>query len=337
MEHTSDKFSFEQLVDVFNSGKDANSDRVEPVCVVVLVDRQASRELIETVKGALLPEQSNAEVLVRSLDDLLPSQPAQADICVVIGGGSDGRVRAGIERFARATVPVGVVAESLLDAPVPTLPAHLERLVTTLVSVDHDEALVKMARWIISLNKKSMAFAANFPFCRKELVRRLVQACAVQNAAISAMGVIPGSDMPILTVSQAKLALDISAAYGRPLSPARVREVLGVVGAGFGYRGVARSLLYLLPFAGLPIKAGVSYAGTVATGRAVEALLAYEDGGGDPLADARAFAAGASQKASALAGVRDSLSRVRTSLTNLVGRSRHDQSQGEIVPFDGAE
>ena len=69
----------------------------------------------------------------------------------------------------------------------------------------------------------------------------------------------------------AKLALDIAASYGKGLSAGRIPEVAGVVGAGFAYRALARTLLGLIPGAGWVLRAGLGFAGTVATGNAVKA------------------------------------------------------------------
>jgi uncharacterized protein (DUF697 family) len=44
--------------------------------------------------------------------------------------------------------------------------------------------------------------------------------------------------------------------------------LLGVVGAGFGLRTVARELLVFVPFAGWAAKGAVAYAGTKAIGEA---------------------------------------------------------------------
>ena len=45
-------------------------------------------------------------------------------------------------------------------------------------------------------------------------------------------------------------------------------ELLGVVGAGFGFRAVARELLDLVPLAGWAVKGAVAYGGTKAVGEA---------------------------------------------------------------------
>ena len=48
----------------------------------------------------------------------------------------------------------------------------------------------------------------------------------------------------------------------------RVPELALSVGAGFGFRALARELLQFVPFAGWAVKAGVAYTGTRALGEA---------------------------------------------------------------------
>jgi uncharacterized protein (DUF697 family) len=79
---------------------------------------------------------------------------------------------------------------------------------------------------------------------------------------------IPGVDMPILTLNQVRLVLRIALAHGQTIDNQRAVELLGVVGAGFGFRAVARELLDFVPVAGWALKAAVAYAGTKAVGEA---------------------------------------------------------------------
>ena len=75
--------------------------------------------------------------------------------------------------------------------------------------------------------------------------------------------------MPVLTLNQIRLVLRIALALrpARSTSSGRL-ELLGVVGAGFGFRAVARELLDVVPVAGWAVKGGVAYTGTRAIGEA---------------------------------------------------------------------
>ena len=79
---------------------------------------------------------------------------------------------------------------------------------------------------------------------------------------------VPGADLPLLTLNQVRLVLRIASAYGGEIDAPRVPELLGVLGAGFGFRAVAREALDLVPVAGWLVKGAVAYAGTRALGEA---------------------------------------------------------------------
>jgi uncharacterized protein (DUF697 family) len=57
-------------------------------------------------------------------------------------------------------------------------------------------------------------------------------------------------------------------AYGQEVDNERALELLGVVGAGFGFRALARELLDFVPVAGWALKGAVAYSGTRAIGEA---------------------------------------------------------------------
>ena len=84
--------------------------------------------------------------------------------------------------------------------------------------------------------------------------------------------------MAVMTANQAKLALDIAVAYGRGLDPWRAVELAGVVGAGFGYRALARAVSQTVPGLGWVFKGAMGYVGTVATARALQVRFDFEDG-----------------------------------------------------------
>jgi uncharacterized protein (DUF697 family) len=120
------------------------------------------------------------------------------------------------------------------------------------------------------------ALARRLPAVRSAVVHRLVQRVARQNAAVGAAVFVPGADLPVMTLNQVRMVLQIGAAYDADVGPQRAPEVLAVVGAGLGLRTAAREALGLLPLAGWAVKGAVGYAGTLALGRA--AVKYYESG-----------------------------------------------------------
>lgn len=137
---------------------------------------------------------------------------------------------------------------------------------------------MQMGEWIVeTFRRKRLAFAQAFPFVRKPLSRESVNATSIQNAGIGLVVFIPGADMPIMTLNQAKMLLQIAAAYGQPLGMERVKELACVVGGGFACRAVARQVVGIVPALGWAVKAGIGYAGTLAMGNA--AIEYFEHGG----------------------------------------------------------
>lgn len=136
----------------------------------------------------------------------------------------------------------------------------------------------KMGEWVVAAFKqKRLAFAQAFDFIRRPLSSESVRATSIQNAGVGLVVVIPGADMPIMTLNQAKMILQIAAAYGQPLTAERVKELAAVVGGAFACRTVARQLVGVVPALGWAIKAAIGYSGTTAMGYA--AIEYFEHGG----------------------------------------------------------
>lgn len=104
----------------------------------------------------------------------------------------------------------------------------------------------RMGGWVIAAcNDKRLAFALAFPFVRKPLSLEAVNSTALQNAGVGLLVIIPGADMPVMTLNQAKMLLMIAAAYGEELNMERVKELAALVGGAFACRAVARQLVAL--------------------------------------------------------------------------------------------
>ncbi len=137
----------------------------------------------------------------------------------------------------------------------------------------------RMGEWIIvACREKKLAFALAFPFVRRPLSLDAVRATAIQNAGVGVVVFIPGADMPIMTLNQAKMLLQIAAAYGQPLSAEHIKELAAVVGGAFLFRNIARTAVGVVPVLGWAIKGAVGFAGTEAMGRAA---IEYFEAGGD--------------------------------------------------------
>ena len=118
------------------------------------------------------------------------------------------------------------------------------------------------------LDDEGLALAARLPVLRGAVTDRLIAAASRRNGLIGVAVFVPGVDMPILTFNQLRLVLRIALAHGEGIDRSRAVELVGVVGAGFTFRAVARSLLDFIPFAGWAVKGAVAYTGTRAVGEA---------------------------------------------------------------------
>lgn len=129
----------------------------------------------------------------------------------------------------------------------------------------------------------SHQLAAHLPALRPAVVAGIVKSFSVQNGVLGAAIFIPGADFPVLTLNQIRMVLRIGAAHGEELDRERALEILTVVGAGLGFRTVARQLGGVVPGLGWALKGAIAFAATRALGEAATAYFAA--GGARRLAD----------------------------------------------------
>ncbi len=120
------------------------------------------------------------------------------------------------------------------------------------------------------LGEAATGLAARLPVIRKPLTDALIERFARQNGIIGVAVWVPGADFAVLTLNQLRLVLRLAAAHGVEIDQQRLPEVLATVGAGLGFRAVARQLLGVVPVAGWLVKGGVAYVGTRALGEAAQ-------------------------------------------------------------------
>jgi len=181
-----------------------------------------------------------------------------AAVLIWIGRPDEDRLRAA----ARAGIPIVAVAD---DESLPYV------LATDVIHVPAGQGfpIEEIARAVARrLGEGGTALAARLPVLRDAVCAQLISSFAKRNAAIAAAVFVPGVDMPVLTLNQARLVLRIALAHGETVDNQRAVELLGVLGAGFGFRAVARELLDVIPVAGWALKGAVAYTGTKAIGEA---------------------------------------------------------------------
>ena len=128
-----------------------------------------------------------------------------------------------------------------------------------------DEIAAALAR---KLGEDGTSVAARLPVLRPAVCDYLIESFAKRNGIVGAAVFVPGVDLPVLTLNQIRLVLRIALAYGEEIDNRRAMELMAVVGAGFGFRMLARELLDFVPVAGWALKGAVAFAGTKAVGEA---------------------------------------------------------------------
>lgn len=286
---------------VIDEAMNIDEARTTPLSVSVYIDETAPGDSIAHVRGAFASASIHARVTLSYLTDD-PLVPYSGDDMAVIVAGLSMGVGARAEELRAAGVPVMVATTmpSLVEEisrsqghPISSddivAPAVSAGICPRAADVDTSEPYAlegsvttafdrRMGEWIIeACRDKRLAFALAFPFVCRPLSVDAVNATAMQNAGIGLVVFIPGADLPLMTLNQAKMLLQIAAAYGEPMGMERAKELAAVVGGAFAFRAVARQIVAFVPALGWAVKAAIGYTGTMAMGRA--AIEYFESGG----------------------------------------------------------
>lgn len=277
----------------------------EPLSVSLYLDENSPEDMIAHVRKAFFSTDAKIRFSMEYLSASSAANPGDDMACIVAGtsdevGALAERIRAAgvpvmvatsmpslVHDLAQASghpIPVGDLVAPMTKAPdakgeVPTAVADDARQEP--IALDDQAARSlneRMGQWVITAcSQKKLAFALAFAFVRRPLATEAVTATSLQNAGIGAFMFIPGADMPILTLNQVKMVLQIGAAYGQPMTMDRLKEIAFVVAGAFGCRALARQGAGLVPGLGWAVKGAIGFAGTEAMGRAV---IEYFEGGG---------------------------------------------------------
>ena len=253
------------LVELFHQGKQAESDRTQPVRVAVSVDPETPPEIASTIKDALVPETAEAMVCVNRIEAGKPfAADPSCDVALVLCGGSTGLCHDTGIAWLNANVPTLMVGRSSVEVPGCTLGGAVA---SRLISSDPAELIDRLGHWIVACTGKEVAFAANFPFCRRAVTQNLIHAVALSNAAVATFNFIPGVfDFAMVTANEFKLALDIASIYDQKISLERLPEIISIVAFGAVVRTVAGVAEKAVPKLGWLIRGASGFAGAVVTG-----------------------------------------------------------------------
>jgi uncharacterized protein (DUF697 family) len=238
-----------ELVSALGEGGDPSALRNLSGSEVTSYDLQGSALLVYVVEGEK-PTQEDEVVL-----KLADRNDVQA-VCILVGAKSQ-------------PLDVPYVAATSVVAVPPGKPIPIGRVAELIASLSEENAY---------------GLAARLPVLRKAVVETIVRHFSRQNGILGVAIFIPGADFPVLTLNQLRMIFRIAAAHGEEIDRERVPEILAVVGAGLGFRTVAREALGFVPGIGWAVKGGVAYLGTKALGKAATAY--FEKGGPRGLAQA---------------------------------------------------
>lgn len=223
-----------------------------PSRVELVFDPTASDALVDKVIDAFVDVSSNAHVTDTVLSEKVPALSKDTDLVVIVGGDSLllGDVAHAAEEIG---VPAVVVIErgktyfandrgsaqayadmTLAANSAPTLTGtaqapgvgrgiDLEDLVDIELDGDAPRPLEQLGTWVVqNVPDKRLSLARAFPFMRHPLAVELAKQTTIQNGAIGLVFFVPGADMPLIALNQAKMVLQIAAVYGKEMNRDRI-------------------------------------------------------------------------------------------------------------------
>ncbi len=260
------------LIELANAGNKSERRRVDDLALNVVIDDEAPRDSVLPVRDALVPLSANARVCVKSVHQ--GSFP-DADATILIAGAMRQGFLEAMSVLMASGRPFCVAVQSIAMAEECLgVPADdLDYLV-----VSRGVGDMRLARWLVrSCPHKRIALAANFDFCRKAVAEVLSFECAKANAVVATIDLVSGADLPVMLMSQASLAFDIAACYGKRVGFGRTGELAAVTAGAFAYRALARRLVRVLPQAPWMARGTVGFAGTLAMGLALSAYHGWRN------------------------------------------------------------
>lgn len=276
-------------LEVFKQGKYFKQQRDQFISVDIVVDPLADDALIGDTRLLLVAETSHCKVRTHVLaEDQLPPLTKKTTFVVIVLGEELSDPRAAqhkkhiqdlVAHVTAKNKPYVVVTRS---SAIAEIAQDLNAMTQDVLYVPTFEDLAaRLAQWCAqSLADDRLALAANFEFVRNAVASEFVKITSLQNGVVGGVVFIPGADMPIMTLNQIKMVLQIATAYGEPLDMQRIKEIASVVAGAFISRTIARELVAFVPGIGWAIKAGIGYGATYAMGFSV---IEYFSMGGEAL------------------------------------------------------
>jgi len=209
---------------LYDASKKLKEDRERPVKIAVLVEIDAPEALVEAARLELHPSSASGIVDVSVIEpgEMLRVR-SQTDAVVVLVG-SSANIGPTLADLRERAIPTAVIAIREDRATFARLIGHPENDV--LVGLDPVELIRgSLADWAMNrLEKLRTALGHNFEFVRRAVARDAVKRCAWQNAAIGVVMFVPGTDMPLMTLNQGRMLLQIARPTASRSTPSASRS-----------------------------------------------------------------------------------------------------------------
>jgi uncharacterized protein (DUF697 family) len=209
----------------------------------------------------------------------------RADLLVALVDGRrtlDTETSAALGRLARLATPmvIAICGVAAPGDPGPPRPEFAHARIVILPDLRDRQASERLGEALLERLGEDLRLAAAraVPGLRPAYARELLSSVSFTNASYSFATAIPeqipllnfpfaAADLLVLTKNQALMTYRLALAHGAaPEFQARMAEIVPVIGGGFIWRQVARTLIGLIPFWGIVPKVAVAYAGTYTTG-----------------------------------------------------------------------
>ena len=269
---------------------DIQAAQTTEVSVSVYVDNKAPADVVAHVRSRFASVLPTVRMTLSYLDSTFEPHP-EDDMAIIVAGGSQA-IGAAAAALRAVGVPVMIVTtQPMLVNHLAMTNGHAIPEGDTLAPQGADESSEpvalddsaaasldeRMGAWVVTTcREKRLALALAFPFMRRPLAAETVQLTSIQNAGIGVVPLIPGADLPLITLNQAKMVLQIAAEYGQEMGFERLKELAAVVGGAYLCRTLARHLLEFVPVLGFAIRGVIAYGGTSILGYAI---VEYFEGG----------------------------------------------------------
>lgn len=272
-------------LEILNEGRKYLAERDANIAVALLIDPRAEDALISVANQVLTPHLSSAHLRVDVLGTgdqihrtrfkkysfvglVVSDNPQHSEI--------DDLIRERVLAIKESQVPIALIAQQGNATQIAA--RYGVSVLDVVIATDLENLDQKLGEWAVDqLKEEKIAVSANYPFMREEIAKSYIKATSIQNAIVGGILFIPGADMPVMTLNQMKMIMQIAVVYDSKLDAQRLKELAFVLGGAFLSRTIARQLVGLVPGFGFAIKAAIGYSATYAMGFA--ALSYFMSGG----------------------------------------------------------